>query len=98
MLNNRDTQEWAMKCSAMQKDGQWFNVQKDPVTSAAKKSKAGRVTLYTNEAGEYVSGVEGVQPNSWSDKPWVEALREVYRDGKLLIDVKFDEVRANSNK
>lgn len=93
---DRDTQEWAMKCSAMEKDGKWFNVQKDPVTQSAKKSKAGRVTLYTNEAGEYVSGVEGVQPNQWSDKPWVEALREVYRDGKLIVEYTFDEVRANS--
>ena len=95
---DRDTQEWAMKCSSMQKDNQWFNVQKDPVTSAAKKSKAGRVTLYTNEAGEYVSGVEGVQPNQWSDKPWVEALREVYRNGKLLVDDNFAVIRERAAK
>lgn len=95
---NRDTQEWAMKCSAMQKNGEWFNVQKDPATQSSKRSKAGRVTLYTNEASEYVSGIEGEQPKQWSDKPWVVALQEVYRNGKLLVDVTFDEVRQNSNK
>lgn len=95
---NRDTQEWAMKCSAMQKNGEWFNVQKDPATQSSKRSKAGRVTLYTNEAGEYVSGIEGEQPKQWSDKPWVVALQEVYRNGKLLVEVDFEEVRQNSNK
>ncbi len=111
---NRDTQEWAMKCSAMSKEVDnnevwqgaginprktvWFNVQKDPATQSSKKSKAGRVTLYTNEAGEYVSGIDSEQPKAWSDRPWTIALRDVYRDGKLLIDVTFDEVRANSNK
>lgn len=96
---NRDTQEWALKCSAMQKDNdQWFNVQKDPITSSAKKSKAGRVTLYTNEAGEFVSGIEGEQPKQWSDKPWVVALHDVFRDGKLLIDDNFAQLRERANK
>ncbi len=95
---DRDTQQWAMKCSSMQKDGQWFDVQKDPITSSAKKSKAGRVTLYTNEAGEFVSGIEGEQPKQWSDKPWVVALRDVFRDGKLLIDDNFAQLRERANK
>lgn len=95
---DRDTQQWAMKCSSMQKDGQWFDVQKDPITSSAKKSKAGRVTLYTNDAGEFVSGIEGEQPKQWSDKPWVVALRDVFRDGKLLIDDNFAQLRERANK
>ena len=37
----------------------------------------------------------------WHDKataPFVEVLQEVYRDGKLVKEYDFAEVRANSNK
>ena len=86
---DRDTQKFAMKCSAACIDGEWVNVQKDPITDSGKKSKAGRVTLFQNRDGSYYSGVED----------WMEsALIEVFRDGKLVKEYTFDEVRANSNK
>jgi nicotinamide phosphoribosyltransferase len=85
---NRDTQMFAMKCSAIRINGKWFEVYKDPVGDSTKKSKRGRVTL-TREGGEYKSGVED----------WMEpVLKEVYRNGELLIDYTFAEVRANSSK
>lgn len=86
---DRDTQKFAMKCSAAQINGEWVNVQKDPVTDSGKKSKAGRVTLMKNLNGEFYSGVEDWTPS---------ALQEVYRDGKLVIDMSFFQVRQNSNK
>lgn len=94
---DRDTQKFAMKCSAACVNGEWIDVQKDPVTDSGKKSKAGRVTLWTS-GGEFQSGVE--QPKGWTDKGlgWVEALEVVYRDGKLIQEITFAEVRANSNK
>jgi nicotinamide phosphoribosyltransferase len=86
---DRDTQKFAMKCSSACIDGKWINVQKDPITDSGKKSKAGRVTLFQNRDGSYYSGVED----------WMEsALIEVFRDGKLVKEYTFDEVRANSNK
>lgn len=86
---DRDTQKFAMKCSSAKINGTWVNVQKDPVTDSGKKSKAGRVTLYQNRDGSYYSGVED----------WMQpALDEVYRDGKLITEYTFDQVRANSNK
>ena len=39
---NRDTLRFALKCSAVERDGQWQNVQKNPLDQT-KKSKAGRV-------------------------------------------------------
>ena len=96
---DRDTQKFAMKCSAAEINGTWVDVQKDPITDAGKKSKAGRVTLWTNSGGEFASGVTA--PEGWTDKgigEWTEALQEVFRDGKLLKDYTFDDVRANSNK
>ena len=94
---DRDTQKFAMKCSSACINGEWIDVMKDPITDSGKKSKAGRVTLWTS-GGEFQSGVE--QPKGWTDKGlgWVEALEVVYRDGKLIQEISFAEVRANSNK
>ena len=96
---NRDTQKFAMKCSSACVNGEWIDVQKDPITDSGKKSKAGRVTLWTNSGGEFASGVSA--PTGWTDKGiggWVDTLQTVFQDGKLVRDMTFDEVRANSNK
>jgi nicotinamide phosphoribosyltransferase len=108
---DRDTQRFAMKCSAMGRtvrieDGdygsgwktEWFDVVKDPITDPGKKSKAGRVTLWKS-GGEWISSVE--QPKGWHDKAvgdFVDALEEVYRDGKLVKEITFAEVRQNAKK
>jgi nicotinamide phosphoribosyltransferase len=106
---DRDTQRFAMKCSAMarrvetglRQDGifgkeEWFDVVKDPVTDPGKKSKAGRVTLWTNGTGEYVSSVD--EPKQWADRGWTKALVPVFWDGKLEKEYSFEEVRANARK
>jgi nicotinamide phosphoribosyltransferase len=96
---DRDTQRFAMKASSACINGEWVNVQKDPVTDSGKRSKAGRVTLWTNSGGEFASGVTA--PTGWTDRGiggWTEALEEVYRDGKLVKEITFDEVRANARK
>jgi nicotinamide phosphoribosyltransferase len=106
---DRDTQKFAMKCSAMSRDvwvedgdlgsgfkTEWHDVVKDPVTDPGKKSKAGRVTLWTNGTGEYVSSVD--EPKQWADRGWTKALVPVFWDGKLEKEYSFDEVRANARK
>ena len=85
---DRDTQKWAMKCSAIQVNGEWRDVYKDPITDPGKKSKRGRVTLYKNRDG-YFSGVQ-----DWQE----DELETVYLNGDLVRYMTFDEVRANSNK
>jgi nicotinamide phosphoribosyltransferase len=94
---DRDTQKFALKCSSACIDGTWVDVQKDPITDTGKKSKKGRVTLWTS-GGEFQTSVE--QPKGWTDKGtvWTEALEEVYRDGRLVKETTFEEVRANSMK
>jgi nicotinamide phosphoribosyltransferase len=94
---DRDTQRFAMKCSSALINGEWVNVQKDPVTDSGKKSKAGRVTLWTS-GGEFQSGVSA--PKGWTDKGmgWTDALEEVYRDGRLVKEITFEQVRANARK
>ena len=95
---DRDTQKFAMKCSAAEINGKWVDVFKDPVTDQVKASKKGRVTLWTN-GGEFQTSV--AQPHGWTDKgnsEWTEALEEVFRDGRLVKEITFEEVRANSMK
>jgi len=95
---DRDTQKFAMKCSAAEINGEWVDVFKDPITDKVKASKKGRVTLWKGGA-EWVSAVD--QPKGWFDKgfgPFTEMLEEVYRDGKLITEYTFDQVRANAIK
>ena len=108
---DRDTQKFAMKCSAisrrvqtgLRQDGlfgkeEWIDVQKDPITDSGKKSKKGRVQLWVSEDGQYESSV-GLP--GWTDKGrggWMPALKIVFENGKLVKEYTFDEVRANSNK
>lgn len=96
---DRDTQRFAMKCSAIEiGSGNWIDVQKDPITDPGKKSKAGCVSLWQS-GGDYVSAVD--QPKGWSDRgfgPFTEVLETVFLDGKLVKEYTFDEVRANARK
>ena len=89
---NRDTMKFAMKCSSIGIRGDeatllWRDVYKDPITDHGKTSKKGRVTLMKDDAGNYFSGVE-----DWPKT----ALEEVFRDGKLVRDMTFPQVRANA--
>ena len=96
---DRDTQKFAMKCSAVEiGEGNWINVQKDPITDPGKRSKTGCVTLWKS-GGEYVSAVD--RPTGWHDRSlgeFVDILETVYCDGKLVKEITFDEVRANARK
>lgn len=94
---DRDTQKFAMKCSAVQINGEWIDVQKDPITDPGKKSKAGRVMLWES-GGEYVSAVN--RPTGWTDKGlgWRPAMPVVFEYGKLVNEISFEQVRANAKK
>jgi nicotinamide phosphoribosyltransferase len=93
---DRDTQQFAMKCSAAEINGEWVDVFKDPITDRVKASKKGRVTLWTNGTGEFVSSVD--MPKQWANYGWTDALVPVYWNGNLHKDYTFEEVRANSMK
>lgn len=55
---NRDTCRFAMKCSAVEINGEWHNVSKNPIGDTSKMSKAGRLSLAQDEYGFYtVTGV-----------------------------------------
>lgn len=78
---DRDTQKFAMKCSAMEVNGEWRDVFKSPETDPGKKSKAGRLDLIFRD-GKY----ETVVLNDTDVRHPCSALRTVFEDG-----VVFDE-------
>lgn len=89
---NRDTQRFAFKCSAQYRDGEWQDIQKEPL-DASKKSKAGLLKLIKVN-GEYKT-VRQDDP-AWSE--YEDILELAFLNGDLVRDVTFDEVRKNARK
>lgn len=88
---DRDTLMFAMKTSAVfVKDG-WRDVYKSPVTDTQKVSKRGRLALKQTDDGVKTVPLEQCPVNQ-------NLLKEVYRDGKLLVSTNFSEVRALAQK
>lgn len=87
---DRDTLKFAMKCSAAQINGEWVDVFKDPITDPGKTSKKGRLALIS-EHGYYETVPH--DGNAWRD-----ALENIYKNGKLLKEWTFAEIRERSNR
>ena len=83
---HRDMLGFAMKASAIERDGTWYDVYKDPVGDEFKASKRGRVTTVIKD-GEYQTGVVG-------DKN--EALELVYKNGKVVKIETFEAIQARA--
>ncbi|MGE6475914.1 nicotinate phosphoribosyltransferase [Psychrobacter sp. NPDC078631] len=88
---NRDTMSWAMKSSAISIDGAWKDIYKDPVTSRSKRSKKGRLALVKDDSGQLTT----IKENEISD-PTDNLLRDVYVDGKLLIEDSLTTIRERA--
>jgi nicotinamide phosphoribosyltransferase len=96
---DRDTQKFALKCSAARIDGKWTDVFKDPVTDHAKASRRGRLTLARHrEHGTFktVALPDGaIEGNAATLGPgWEDALETIWQNGNLLRDWSFAQVRA----
>lgn len=83
---NRDDLEFAFKCSYAAGDGWERDVYKDPVTMGSKKSKRGRLKLISTP-----TGIQTVQYDHSDD----DLLVESFKDGKILNETTFDEVRGH---
>jgi len=99
---NRDTQKFALKCSAARVDGEWIDVYKDPVTDKGKQSKRGRMTLLQHrEYGQFRTEPVSADAESLADvhKPmgFDDAMVTIWEDGKLVNDWTFAQVRARAN-
>lgn len=80
---NRDTHKFAMKASAIFSAGRWIDVYKDPIDDPGKRSKQGRLGLYTDATGMDVTGPAGQVG---------DRLETVY-DGSLTRNQSFAEIR-----
>ena len=83
---NRDTQRNAFKCSAQLRDGQWFDIFKNPLDSS-KKSKTGRFKLIEDDGSFKTISI---------DDEGDDILRTVFKDGKLLVDEKYCDVKLRA--
>ena len=86
---NRDTQQWAMKASAIKVDGVWRDVFKDPVTDTGKKSKKGRLMLIKENGVAKTVSLHDAEGHE-------KLLHTVFENGQILKDWTFEEVRANT--
>lgn len=90
--HNRDDLGFAIKATYAVVNGEERELFKDPITDPGKRSHKGMVRL-TKVGGEYVT-VDRVDHQEEAGG----LLQEVYRDGKLLIETSFDEIRARVRK
>lgn len=86
---NRDSQEFAMKCSAIEVDGKWRDVFKEPKTDMAKQSKRGILAL-TYRQGSY-------QTMRREDVVGEELLRPVYENGQILVTENLQAIRNRAD-
>ena len=85
---NRDTFSFAMKASAIQVDGTWRDVYKDPVSDSNKRSKRGRLALLEDFSTIREEALEGR----------TNLLQPVYKNGKLLKETNFEAIRRREDE
>lgn len=88
--NTRDTFGFAMKATYGEVNGEGRDIFKNPITDdGTKKSAKGLLQVYQDETGTY----RLKDQCTWEEERG-GLLREVFRDGKLLVDQTLAEVRA----
>ncbi|MBM79294.1 MAG: nicotinate phosphoribosyltransferase [Planctomycetaceae bacterium] len=85
---NRDTSKYAFKCSSITIDDEDHDVFKDPITDTGKKSKRGRLRLVRQD-GQLMTVAD-------TDTSQSNELMEVFRDGDLLQEYSFGEIRERA--
>jgi len=99
---DRDTQKFALKCSAARVDGKWIDVYKDPVTDSGKQSKRGRMRLLRHrEYGQFrtVSVPADAESLTAAALPlgYEDAMVTVWENGTLLQDDTLAEIRSRAD-
>ncbi|QVD49221.1 nicotinamide phosphoribosyltransferase [Xanthomonas phage vB_XciM_LucasX] len=91
---NRDTQKFALKCSAALVNGQWIDVYKDPITDSGKRSKRGRLSLFRHrEYGTYRTlRLDEPTPAGFDD-----VMVTVWENGKQLVHQTLADIRLRAD-
>jgi len=91
--NTRDTFGFAMKATYGEVNGEGRAIFKDPITDDGTKKSAKGLMKIDLENGIF----KLTDDVSWEEESQGE-LKEVFRDGKLLVDVSLSEIRENIRK
>ena len=95
---DRDTFKMAMKCSAVEINGKFVDVYKDPVTDPGKKSKKGVLTLL-HRNGKYLT-VRAEEADKMRKDGWYLATRCVFNSVHGRVDqiemYNFNEIRERA--
>lgn len=94
---DRDTQQFAFKCSYAEVNGEAVDVQKNPIeidahgrlVSSFKKSKAGQLKLILT-GGVYQTVRKELEPEA------EDQLITVFENGRITCDMRFEEVRERA--
>ena len=86
---DRDTQQFAFKCSAAQIQGEIIDVYKDPVTAPEKRSKRGILALVRTPDGELTTVAGPVEG---------DLLDTVFENGRILRTTTLDQVRLRADE
>lgn len=92
---NRDTQGFAMKCSAVVRAGKWYPIFKDPIDAPGKRSLSGVPTLM-REGGQY-STIDTLSAAGGWRNTGGEALETVYANGHIYRYMSLSEIRKNAD-
>ena len=92
---DRDTCSYAMKANAAEVNGEWRDVYKDPITDSGKKSKSGRLAVVRD------ADLDDFRTMRRDDMlrhlhPRCNKMQKVYRNGELLTESTFAEVRERA--
>ncbi|EXJ84180.1 nicotinate phosphoribosyltransferase [Capronia epimyces CBS 606.96] len=89
---NRDTLAFTQKANAINVDGEWRDIYKQPKSDSAKTSKRGRLALVLRD-GEYrtIRREEAAETE-------LNLLRPVFRNGKLLVNHNFEDIVERSER
>lgn len=90
---NRDTQRFAFKSSAQERDDVWHDVFKSPLGSG-KASKAGRLRLTYNEQYRQIVGTD--REDDWMDNDECDLLELRFEDGRIHNPPNWHEVRERA--
>jgi nicotinamide phosphoribosyltransferase len=94
----RDTYGWAMKATAVRRNGEIIPIFKKPITDdGGKFSARGLLAAYNmNPEGSTAPPAYGLVQNTTEDSLNNCAYEKVFVDGELRIDPTFDEIRKRA--
>lgn len=87
---NRDTERFAVKSSAQERDGKWHDVVKNPLDQS-KKSLGGRMQVV-----DIVGQLQIVPESQWEGKHTACRMQPVFENGVILRKQTFDNIRAKA--